>query len=76
MLSATLWPTCARTMSVTSNSTCNIEAPVIVRVPAVRSRPLTEKDAEKILRGHGFHPTTAAERKRNAKFRRPAESWD
>jgi hypothetical protein len=63
-------------MSVISNSTCNIEAPVIVRVPAVRSRPLTEKDAEKILRGHGFHPTTAAERKRNAKFRRPAESWD
>jgi hypothetical protein len=64
------WRICVRTMSATSNSTCSIEAPVIVRVPVSASGGITVKEAEKILRSQGFRPATAAERKRNKKFLR------
>lgn len=57
-------------MSAISNSTCSIETPVIVRVPVTASGRMTVKEAERIMRGHGFRPATAAERKRNKKFLR------
>ncbi len=57
-------------MSATSNSTCSIEAPVIVRLPVNAAGRLTVKEAEGILRSHGFRPATAVERKRNKKFLR------
>ena len=57
-------------MSATSNSTCSIETPVIIRVPATASGRMTVKEAEEILRAQGFRPATAAERKRNKKFLR------
>jgi hypothetical protein len=59
-------------MSATSNSTCSIEAPVIVRVPVSAAGRITVKEAEAILRAQGFRPATAAERKRNRKFFQPA----
>jgi hypothetical protein len=59
-------------MSATSNSTCSIEAPVIVRVPVSTAGRMTVKEAEAILRAQGFRPATAAERKRNKKFFRAA----
>jgi len=45
---------------------------VIVRVPVTASGRMTVKEAERILRGQGFRPATAAERKRNKKFLRAA----
>ena len=57
-------------MSATSNSTCSIEAPVIVRVPVSAAGRMTVKEAEAILRAQGFRPATAAEQKKNKKFLR------
>lgn len=57
-------------MSATSNSTCSIEAPVIIRVPVSAAGRMTVKEAEAILRAQGFRPVTAAEQKKNKKFLR------